>query len=85
MKTDLTRATDQIKRLLWFVLFALSLALLFKLASCAKLAAASPLDCEAIRDPDQRSYCRALAKNDPSHCRLIRDSDLRHRCLAQVR
>jgi hypothetical protein len=50
-----------------------------------KAAFGSPLDCEGIRDADQRSYCRAVTKKDASYCEVIKDHDLRFKCRAAVR
>lgn len=45
----------------------------------------SPLDCETIRDGDQRNYCRAISKKDASWCEFIHNHDLRQLCRAQAR
>jgi hypothetical protein len=45
----------------------------------------SPLDCEGIRDPDQRHLCRAASKGDKAECEFIHDHDLRQECRARVK
>ena len=40
------------------------------------------LECESIKDSDQRNYCRALANKQKILCEFIKDADLRHRCRA---
>lgn len=66
--------------------------LLFCLASwalilkgCIALAHASPLDCEGIKDSDQRHYCRAVSIPRKSECSFIKDNDLRRQCRAIVK
>lgn len=54
-------------------------------AGCARLAHASPLDCEQIREPDQRHYCRAVSIPRKSECEFIRNHDLRQECRARVK
>ena len=51
----------------------------------AEEARGSPLDCEGIRDTDQRNYCRAVSKNQKSYCEFIKDRDLRYKCRAMVK
>jgi len=51
---------------------------------CSKLAHASPLDCEQIRDGDQRHYCRAVSIPRKSECEFIKSHDLRQECRAKV-
>ena len=65
------------------VLFCLAFwALVF--VGCCKLAHASPLDCEQIRDGDQRHYCRAVSIPRKSECEFIKSHDLRQECRAKV-
>ena len=54
------------------------------IAGCSKLAHASPLDCEQIRDNDQRHYCRAVSIPRKSECEFIKSHDLRQECRAKV-
>ena len=52
---------------------------------CESLAHGSPLDCEAIKEPDWKNFCRADTKHDPSWCEFIKDKDIKARCRASVR
>jgi hypothetical protein len=55
------------------------------IAGCCRLAHASPLSCESIKDSDQRHFCRAISIPDKSECELIKAHDLRYECRARVR
>ena len=55
------------------------------IVGCSRLAHASPLDCESIREPDQRHYCRAVSKPDKGECEFIKAHDLRQECRARVK
>ena len=63
------------------------LAFLLLVLCCFMRGAAhgSPLDCESVKDADQRNACRAVARNDRSFCEFIKDRDLRSLCRARVR
>lgn len=50
----------------------------------AGLAYGSPLDCESIRNPDERHMCRAVSKNDKAECEFIKNADTRALCRARV-
>lgn len=52
---------------------------------CIALAHASSLDCEGIKDTDQRHYCRAVSIPRKSECEFIKDNDLRRQCRAMVK
>lgn len=54
-------------------------------AGCSRLGHASPLDCEGIKDADQRHYCRAVSIPDRTECEQIKAHDLRFECRARVR
>lgn len=54
------------------------------IVGCCRLAHASPLDCEQIRDGDQRHYCRAVSIPRKSECEFIKSHDLRQECRAKV-
>ena len=51
----------------------------------ARVAHASPLECESIKDADQRHYCQAVSIPRRSECELIKKKDLRRLCRAQVK
>lgn len=55
------------------------------LGACARVACASPLDCEQIKDADQRHFCRALSIPRKSECEFIKAHDLRQECRARVK
>lgn len=48
------------------------------------IAYGSSLDCEGIRNADQRNYCRAVTKKQKTWCEFIKDHDLRYRCRAEA-
>lgn len=52
------------------------------IAGCSKLAYGSPLQCESIKDSDQRHYCRAISIPRKSECEFIHNHDLRMQCRA---
>lgn len=54
------------------------------LASSCSRAGASPLDCERIKDPDQRHLCRAVSIPSRTECEFIRNNDLRQWCRART-
>ncbi len=62
-----------------------AIAVMFIILACMNIAHASPLDCEGIKDADQRHFCRALSKPQKSECEFIKDPDLRHQCRARVK
>lgn len=64
---------------LWAIGFLLGL--LFATSS----AHPSPLDCESIRDPDERNFCRAVSKNDKTYCEFIKNHDRRFECRARIK
>ena len=73
-------------------IFVYSMMLLFciacwwaVIAGCCRIAHASPLDCEGIKQDDQRHYCRAVSIPRKSECELIKDQQLRYQCRALVR
>lgn len=55
------------------------------IAGCSKLAYGSPLQCEGIKDSDQRHYCRAISIPRKSECEFIHNEDLRRQCRAMVK
>lgn len=55
------------------------------IVGCSKLCHASPLDCEGIKDADQRHLCRAVSIPRKSECEFIKDNDLRRECRARVK
>lgn len=55
------------------------------LKGCVALAHASPLQCEGIKDADQRHYCRAISIPRKSECEFIHNEDLRRQCRAMVK
>lgn len=57
------------------------------LIACGNTRAAhgSPLDCEQIRDSDQRHFCRAISIPRKSECEFIKQHDLRFECRARVK
>ena len=62
----------------------LAVAVMFIILACTNIVKASPLDCESVKDADQRHFCRALSKPQKSECEFIKDPDLRHQCRARV-
>ena len=69
------------------LIFAIAIvSLTFLLSYCEhRQAFGSPLECESIKDADQRNYCRAVSKQQKSYCNFIKNGDLRHRCRAEVK
>ena len=81
--TDWTEVAKRVAVYGAMLLFCLAFwALVF--VGCCRLAHASPLDCESIRDPDQRHYCRAVSIPRKSECEFIKSHDLRQECRAKV-
>jgi hypothetical protein len=77
---------ERVITFLWRWLAILSLIAFWSYVSwsCGAEAFGSPLDCEAIHDPDARHMCRAVTKHDPTECELIRGPELRVECRARV-
>ena len=73
------------RMLRYMMLVACVLGTLLASVAVTRPARCSPLDCEGIRDHDQRHYCRAVTTKKSIYCESIRNSDLRHRCRAEVK
>lgn len=85
VERDMTRKRKRdVGWCLFFGLFVLWCAFLLG-GIGIKEAHCSPLDCEAIRDHDQRNYCRGVTKQDVTYCDVIRDPTIRATCRAMVR
>ena len=70
------------------VFYGALVSLAFYLGTCVgfvRTARCSPLDCEAIRNPDRRNMCRAVTKGDRTFCEFIKDHDLRQECRARTK
>lgn len=66
----------------WVPIFILLIAAMLPFIRSAH---ASPLDCEGIRDADQRHLCRAITRPQKSECEFIKSQDVRQECRARVK